>query len=97
MKKLSGWLYFRVFTLIGLVLLTGSTLRVMTVPGSFGIYICNQRPMTAAQVAAYRGLDSQTLALLQTQRGLTIPDLCVIPQAKLERAINRAKNPNPER
>ena len=96
MKSISRGRYLRMLVLMSLLVLTGGTLRILTVPGSFGVYICNQRPMTEAQVAAFRGLDIPTLVLLKTQRGLTIPELCIIPQAKLDRAVNRAHNPNPD-
>ena len=62
----------------------------------FGLYVCNGRFMTAAQVADFRGITLETAQLISVQRSLSVEDICIMPQAKLERAILRANNPKPD-
>ena len=59
-------------------------------------YLCNGKQMTNAQIAEYRDISLETLQLLNVKRGLTIPEICEMPQSKLDRAIFKAKNPNPD-
>src|SRR5437867_4034312 len=56
-------------------------------------YVCGNKRMTEAQVAAYRGISLTTLRLLHTQRGMTNGEICAIPDSKLARAIARAEHP----
>ncbi len=49
--------------------------------------------MAEAQVAQLRGLTLETMQSLHTQRGLTTPEICEMPQSKLDRAIMRANSP----
>ncbi len=59
-------------------------------------YLCGNKRMTEAQIAAYRGISLKTLHLLRTQRGMTNEEVCAIPEAKLARAIERAEHPRPD-
>lgn len=59
-------------------------------------FTCNGHSMTETQVAEFRGISLETMQLLHTQRGLTTPEICVMPQSKLDRAIQRANDPMPD-
>ena len=52
--------------------------------------------MTAAQVAAHRGIDPDMIEQLRHNRSLDISQLCDIPEAKLKRALYRVNNPKPD-
>src|SRR5262245_13624163 len=56
---------------------------------------CNGQSMTAAEVAAYRGISPDLLPLLWQHRSLSPHDVCVMPEAKLLRAIERVHHPKP--
>ena len=82
---------------VGMLYNTGpfDTLRA-GISDALGLYICHGLPMNAAQIANLRGISPETVQLLKAQRGLTVAELCEIPQAKLDRAIFRASSPKPD-
>ena len=47
-------------------------------------------------VAAYRGISLEVVSKLRSERSLTNPEICQMPQEKLERAIFRVDNPKPD-
>lgn len=63
-------------------------------PG-IGKPVCNNQ-ISDADIASLRGVSLDTLRLLHARRGMTNSELCDIPQAKLERAIHKAKHPKPD-
>jgi len=61
-----------------------------------GLYYCDGWPMTAAQVAAHRGIDPNMLEQLHFKRSLDVSQVCSMPQKKLERALYKVQNPMPD-
>jgi hypothetical protein len=60
------------------------------------LYLCDWQPMTAAQVAAHRGIDPHMLEQLHHNRSLDVSQVCDMPEAKLKRALYRVNNPKPD-
>lgn len=58
--------------------------------------LCDYRYASEAEIAAYRNVSKETFRLLKTQRGLTAPEICRLPEDKLARAISRAQHPKPD-
>ncbi len=85
-----------VFLLV-IVGLLGGIFNAQYASSTAGQYTCNGQSMTEAQVAAFRGISPETLHLIKTQRGLTAPEICIMPQSKLDRAIFRANEPKPDK
>ncbi|MBI4472722.1 MAG: hypothetical protein HY646_08645, partial [Acidobacteria bacterium] len=52
--------------------------------------------MTAAQIAALRGISLDTFRLLQRERSLTPEEICSMPQKMLLRALDKALHPKPD-
>ncbi len=57
------------------------------------LYLCNGQEMTAEKIAEYRGITFDMALLLRNKRSLTPDAICIMPQAKLERAISKATAP----
>ncbi|NJN92681.1 MAG: DUF11 domain-containing protein [Anaerolineales bacterium] len=72
--------------------------QVLTLPQleNKRVYACNGELMTLAEVADYREISLEIVDRLHRQRGLTPEAVCVMPQAKLDRAIYRVANPKPD-
>lgn len=60
-------------------------------------YLCEGRLLTAAELAARRGIEPQMVELLRRNRSVGPAQLCDIPETKLARAIFRVENPKPDR
>lgn len=78
------------------VLTTAVAAGFFVYSGASGIYFCDGRPMTAAQVAAHRGIDPDMIEQLHHNRSLDLSQICTLPQNKLERAMYRVQNPKPD-
>ena len=85
-----------VLILLALALLIAGPAWFKNNAARFGLYSCNGRMMTLEQVAELRGIDPATLQDIHLKRSLSVEDVCVMPQAKLDRAIFRASNPKPD-
>lgn len=59
--------------------------------------LCRRPGLTAAEIAAHRGITVELMAQLRVSRSLAPADICVMPQAKLDRAIFRTQSPKPDR
>ncbi len=64
-------------------------------PGEGELVNCNGQWMTAAEVAEHRGISPDLLPLLWQHRSLSPHDVCVMPEAKLQRALERVHHPKP--
>jgi hypothetical protein len=58
--------------------------------------ICANGDLSDAGVALSRVISIEMVQLLHISRGLTNPEICSMPQDKLERAIYKAENPMPD-
>lgn len=59
-------------------------------------FACNGTQMTAAGVAAFRGISVDLLRDLRALRSLSPEEVCTIPGDKLERAVQRVREPRPD-
>ena len=89
---------FWLVLIVGVMLVfLGTTINSYTGTSDTGnYYLCNGKQMTQAQIAEYRNISLETMQLLSVKRGLTVPEICAMPQSKLDRAIFKANNPAPD-
>jgi hypothetical protein len=57
---------------------------------------CEGGDYSDISVASSRNIPLEIIPLLQSERGLTNPEICVMPQSKLDRALFRIENPKPD-
>ncbi|MHA2428668.1 MAG: hypothetical protein ACXADB_11655, partial [Candidatus Hermodarchaeia archaeon] len=57
---------------------------------------CEGGDFSDKSVAVSQNLPLEIIHLLQSERGLTNPEICLMPQSKLDRALFRIENPKPD-
>jgi photosystem II stability/assembly factor-like uncharacterized protein len=57
------------------------------------VQVADSGGLSEARVAARRGLTLDMVRRLQTERSLTLAEISVLPQSKLERAVEKVKHP----
>ncbi|MBI5029802.1 MAG: hypothetical protein HZB51_04690 [Chloroflexi bacterium] len=81
-----AWIAFSFLGLLAII-----TAQVRVYPNQ-----CNAIAMSDELVAAYRGIDVETLHLLRERRDLTTAEVCEIAPDKLARAIDKSIHPKPD-
>src|SRR5437867_7677987 len=60
------------------------------------VCVCGGVRMNEAELAKQRGLSAEILQLLRKHLGMTYDEICSIPNARLARAVEKAKEPKPD-
>jgi photosystem II stability/assembly factor-like uncharacterized protein len=80
---------------VGVVVVAGSLVTGLSATRE-ARWTCEGRSMTAAEIAAARGVPVDKLDTLWAKRDLTPDDICTMPAKKLARALYKIEHPAPD-